>query len=85
MFKAQIINIENNIYTIKFENDGQIIQTLESSLLIYFNCNCEPYPPPIEEVILENQYSAKNIDELIDATSIFYCDSLSFLSGTQLL
>ena len=85
LFKAQIINIENNIYTIKFENDGQIIQTLESSLLIYFNCNCEPYPPPIEEVILENQYSAKNIDELIDATSIFYCDSLSFLSGTQLL
>ena len=85
LYKAQIIDIVNGVYTIKFVDDGQILQTSESSLYIYFDCNCEPYDPPIEESILANQYSAKNIDQLIDGTTTFYCDILSGLAGTELL
>ena len=85
LYKAQIIDITNGVYTIKFVDDGQILQTSESSLYIYFDCNCDPYAPPIEESILANQYSAKNIDQLIDGTTTFYCDILSGLAGTELL
>jgi hypothetical protein len=83
--KAQIIDIVNGVYTIKFVDDGQILQTSESSLTIYFNCNCDPYEPSIEETVLDNQYSANNIDQLVDATTTFYCDLLSGLAGTELL
>ena len=38
-FKAQILGIENGIYTVKFE-DGTIEQLSESYLSIYFDCNC---------------------------------------------
>ena len=85
LYKAQIIDIVNGVYTIKFVDDGQILQTSESSLTIYFDCNCDPYAPPIEETILANQYSAKNIDQLIDGTTTFYCNLLSGLAGTELL
>jgi hypothetical protein len=85
LYKAQIIDIVNGVYTIKFVDDGQILQTSESSLTIYFDCNCDPYDLPIEETILVNQYSAKNIDQLIDGTTTFYCNLLSGLAGTQLL
>jgi hypothetical protein len=84
LYKAQIIDIVNGVYTIKFVDDGQILQTSESSLTIYFNCNCDP-EPSIEETILANQYSANNIDQLVDATTTFYCDLLSGLAGTELL
>jgi hypothetical protein len=85
LYKAQIIDIVNGVYTIKFVDDGQILQTSESSITIYFNCNCDPYEPSIEETILDNQYSATNIDQLVDATTTFYCDLLSGLAGTDLL
>ena len=85
LYKAQIIDIVNGVYTIKFVDDGQILQTSESSLTIYFNCNCDPYEPSIEETVLDNQYSANNIDQLVDATTTFYCDLLSGLAGTELL
>ena len=85
LYKAQIIDIVNGVYTIKFVDDGQILQTSESSLTIYFNCNCDPYEPSIEETVLDNQYSANNIDQLVDATTTFYCDLLSGLAGTEVL
>jgi hypothetical protein len=84
LYKAQIIDIVNGVYTIKFVDDGQILQTSESSLTIYFNCICD-FEPSIEETILANQYSANNIDQLVDATTTFYCDLLSGLAGTELL
>jgi hypothetical protein len=84
LYKAQIIDIVNGVYTIKFVDDGQILQTSESSLTIYFNCNCD-HEPSIQETVLDNQYSANNIDQLVDATTTFYCDLLSGLAGTELL
>ena len=84
LYKAQIIDIVNGVYTIKFVDDGQILQTTESSLTIYFNCNCD-HEPSIQETVLDNQYSANNIDQLVDATTTFYCDLLSGLAGTELL
>ena len=84
LYKAQIIDIVNGVYTIKFVDDGQILQTTESSLTIYFNCNCD-HELSIQETVLDNQYSANNIDQLVDATTTFYCDLLSGLAGTELL
>jgi hypothetical protein len=84
LYKAQIIDIVNGVYTIKFVDDGQTLQTSESSLTIYFNCNCY-HEPSIQETVLDNQYSANNIDQLVDATTTFYCDLLSGLAGTELL
>ena len=85
LYKAQIIDIINGIYIIQFVDDGQILQTSESTLTIYVDCNCDPYEPPIEEVILANQYSSNTIDELINGTTTFYCNILSGLAGTELL
>jgi hypothetical protein len=39
-YKAQIINIINNIYTIKFIDDNNIVETNAYNLSIYFNYNC---------------------------------------------
>lgn len=83
-YKAQIINIENGIYTIKFVDDGTILKTTVNSLLIYFDCTCD-YIPPISEVILNNQYSSQNINELIKAYSIFDCNILNTLTTTEII
>lgn len=84
LYKAEIININNSIYTIEFVDDNTIINTQASSLLIYFDCNCS-YNPPIEEVILSNQYSAQNIGQLVDSTSNLACNLLSVLAATEII
>lgn len=84
LYKALIININNSIYTIEFVDDNTIINTQASSLLIYFDCNCT-YDPPIEDVILSNQYSAKTIDQLVSSTSTLACNLLSVLAATEII
>ena len=42
LYKAEIINISNNMYTIKFVDDNVIISVPYCYLYIYFECNCEP-------------------------------------------
>jgi hypothetical protein len=39
LYKAEIIAIENNLYTIKFI-DGTIITTTMNNIFIYFDCQC---------------------------------------------
>ena len=63
-FKAQILGIENGIYTVKFE-DGTIEQLTELYLSIYFDCNC---------------ISSSDSLAYIDASLTFQCKLISDLS-----
>ena len=72
------------MYEIKFIDDETIQYTSESSLLIYFDCNCT-VEPSILEVIIPNQYTATNITELSNNTAIFDCGRLTFLAATELI
>jgi|LakMenE01Jun11ns_1017448.scaffolds.fasta_scaffold9958490_8 hypothetical protein len=40
LYKAEIIAIENNLYTIRFIDDGTIITTTKNNIFIYFDCQC---------------------------------------------
>lgn len=71
-YKAQIINIENDVYTIKFTDDDTIIETNICGLFIYFNCNCVS-ELSIEERILENVFSEKNISKLANEYGELSC------------
>jgi hypothetical protein len=63
-FKAQILGIENGIYTVKFE-DGTIEQLTELYLSIYFDCNC---------------ISSSDSLAYIEASLTFQCKLISDLS-----
>lgn len=71
-YKAQIINIENGVYTIKFIDDNTIVETNICGLFVYFNCNCES-ELSIEEKILQNTFSAQNINKLATEYSALSC------------
>jgi hypothetical protein len=84
LYKAQIINIINNVYTIKFTDDNSIVETLNNNLYIYFDCNCS-YIPSIEEEILNNQNSITNLNESANATSELACYTLSQLTQAGII
>jgi hypothetical protein len=72
LYKAQIIDIKNDIYTIKFVDDEQIIDTTQRSLLIYFDCNCSTVSS-LQEAIIDNKSSLTNIGTLVRETTEYYC------------
>jgi hypothetical protein len=84
LYKAQIIAIDNDIYTIRFIDDDKTIQTHVSSLSIYFDCNGS-IEPSIEEEILCNKYSALDIDSLVLNTSNLECNLLNTLASSIIL
>jgi hypothetical protein len=40
-FKAEIIDIKDGIYTIRFTDDDTIVNTSGENLIIYFPCECD--------------------------------------------
>lgn len=71
-YKAEIIDIVNNIYTIKFTDDANIKNAYSYELLIYFNCDCSNIPSMQEEII-NNSNSVEDVDALNDANLAFAC------------
>jgi hypothetical protein len=71
-YKAEIIDIVNNLYTIRFTDDNTIITVNSNKLLIYFDCNCS-YIPSIQEEILRYSKSVEDIDSLGNANIAFAC------------
>lgn len=57
LYKAQIINIVNGIYTIKFTDDETISEMSEYELFIYFDRNCPNILSIEEQILEENKYS----------------------------
>lgn len=84
LHKAQIINIENGIYIIKFTDDDTITTANINELFIYFDCNCT-YTAPIKEEILANQYSVTNKDTADILLGSLECNALALLSEKQIL
>jgi hypothetical protein len=72
LYKAEIIDIINNIYTIRFTDDETVINAYGYELLIYFDCDCT-HNSSIEEEILKNTYSSENEDALSNTTAAFAC------------
>jgi len=83
-YKAQIVNIQNGVYTIKFEDDGMIIDTSVNDILVYFDCNCS-YNPPLTDVILANEYSSITLSGLVENTSLLACNLLTAVSASEIL
>lgn len=79
-YKAQIIDIVNNVYEIKFADDNSIKYTSVSSLMIYVNDNCI-HDPPILETILSNLKSYQPVD----SSSIIACNILNNLDDSGFL
>lgn len=77
-YKAQIINIENGVYTIQFIDDNTIIETNICGLFIYFDCNCAS-ELSIEEKILKNTFSAQNINKLASEYGELSCYLLNLV------
>jgi hypothetical protein len=66
--KAQIIAIENSVYTVKFE-DGSVESVTGEYLSIYYDCNCVSSSDDLD------------IYAFPDATTTVTCDVLSGLSS----
>lgn len=78
LYKAEIMNISNDIYTIKFVDDDKIVERNLCELGIYFdNSKCMSQDSSIEEKILENSFSVKNINKSADLNSELACYLLS--------
>ena len=83
-YKAQIMNIQNGVYTIKFVDDGTTIDTSDSDLLVYFECDCS-YSPPLTDVILSNEFSARSLNELVSSSAFLACNILATISSSEIL
>jgi len=74
LYKAQIISITNNIYTIKFLDDNTVVETSVYGLFIYFKCNNNSNSEiSIEEKILENSFSAGNYEKMYNGYAELAC------------
>ena len=84
LYKAQIISIDNGIYTIKFTDDNTIENTTINGLLIYFDCNC-PSTASFSEEILANKYDVNRVKQLAEEEIKYDCATLDFLAATEIL
>jgi hypothetical protein len=84
LFKAQIINIVNGVYTIKFIDDNTITNNSVNSLLIYFDCNCTE-TLSIQEEILARQYSVLGNQSQSGLLGSLECNALVLLSQNGIL
>ena len=75
LYKGQIIDIINDSYSIKFE-DNTIITLGYCDLLIYFDCSCNPQLS-IKEQLLSSIENQKQILDLFASEDNIYCDLLN--------
>ena len=76
LYKAEIIDISNNLYTLKFVDDNLIISVSYCEMYIYFNCNCEPTLSNIELYLQGTQNETRISTSLLSDNNI-YCNLLS--------
>lgn len=72
--KAQVISIENGVYTVKFSNNVEQTVNNINELLIYFPCNCSESS---RDAFSINGYSINNVSKTIN--SLPACQILSSL------
>jgi len=84
LYKAEIMTIDNGIYTIKFIDDSSIIKTTQANIFIYFDCDCTN-ELSIEEKVLANKFNVKKLSTYFEANSNIYCNILNILSESEIL
>jgi hypothetical protein len=82
--KAQIIDIENGMYTVKFEDDGVIQTVPANALVIFFDCNCVEVES-LADYILENQFGGKTSSKYFDSVNNIYCGILNKIAASEIL
>jgi hypothetical protein len=78
LYKAEIINIVNNTYTVKFD-DNVTRDLAYCELLIYFDCNCNINLSLSEQVLSEFPYERRPAIR-ITAEDNIYCNLLNLVS-----
>lgn len=64
LYKGEIINIENGLYTVKFDDDT-INMVSYCELIVFFECNCQPSLSAIEKLL--SNLNTKRIFSVDDA------------------
>ncbi len=82
--KAQIIAIENNLYTIRFFDDESEITTGEKNIIIYFDCNFED-TRSLKEKILDSKNKSSTISNYINLNGELECSILGLLVAGEIL
>lgn len=77
--KAIIKNIEDDIYTIEFVNDGTTTITNKNEIIIYFKCDCQERISFVDTILNIKDNSAYNISDYIKSTSDLDCNILQLL------
>lgn len=84
-FKAVIINMENGLYEIRFEDDGIIKYVTINQIFIYSDCDCN-IELPIEEQLLSAWPNQKNLAvDFNNPTANLYCIILNGLASRGIL
>lgn len=81
--KAIIQEINGDVYTIKFIDDGTIKTVSVYEINIYFDCNCLSTLSLEEKVLLES-YAGKN-NRYFDDSNKLFCNILSEVAASQIL
>lgn len=80
-YKGQIIDINNALYTIKFE-DNDIKSSDYCDLIAYFDCNCNP-ELSLQELAVSNEFNQLTLGEQFAAENNIYCNLLNILTTTE--
>jgi hypothetical protein len=84
LYKAQIIDISDGMYTIKFEDNT--IKVLDyCELLIYFECNCQHSLSIQEELFSGDAENERILTTELTAENNVYCNLLDIISTEAIL
>ena len=78
-YKGEIINIENQSYTVKFEDDGIIQVFAYCDLFQYFDCNGCGYKLNIREAPFKDFPNQKRLLSEFNSEDNVYCNILSII------
>lgn len=84
LYKAEIIEINNGLYNVKFTDDDSTEITTIANLYIYFNCDCTN-ELSLKEKVIANQSNYKNLIPYFEANSNIYCKLLNILAESEIL
>ncbi len=78
LYKGQIIDIANGLYTVKFEDVTRNLTYCD--LLVYFDCDNCIVNQSIEEEILSDPSNVKELQSKISSDNNIYCQILNLIS-----
>ena len=83
VYKATIEKIIGNIFTIRFVDDGKVLDTNISGINIFFECNCID-TLSLEEQVLLDVYAGRN-NRFFDQSNSVVCKILNQVAESEIL